>query len=108
MIKRERINQIDLIVKHKPIGYMINCAYPSFLNAAKQPPEIFQRLIGYVANASSLNHCDLDGSLTLKTETVEAWGKEMITLNKSHGIKVLGGCCGTDGNHIAESAKRIR
>ena len=96
----EAINYIDNNTSVKPLGYMVNCAYPSFLCPASQPKELFERLIGYQANASSLDHCDLDGSKQLESDTVSQWGDLMIELNEKYGIKILGGCCGTNGDHL--------
>ncbi len=96
----EAVGIIDSSTKRKPLGFMVNCAYPSFLCAAKQPNELFQRLIGYQANASSLDHSDLDGSEQLETESVADWGEEMLALNRNHGVKILGGCCGTGEEHL--------
>jgi homocysteine S-methyltransferase len=94
------INIIDENTRHKPLGFMVNCAYPSFLCAATQSPELFNRLIGYLANASSLDHCDLDGAEELLMESVSEWGELMLDLNRTHGVKVLGGCCGTNEEHL--------
>ncbi|MCI5146399.1 MAG: hypothetical protein D3923_12930 [Candidatus Electrothrix sp. AR3] len=94
------IDIIDSITKNQPLGFMVNCAYPTFLCAAQQPPKLFKRLIGYQANASSLDHCDLDGADQLETETVSDWGDEMLKLNRLHGVKILGGCCGTGDTHL--------
>jgi S-methylmethionine-dependent homocysteine/selenocysteine methylase len=94
------IKTIDAQTQRKPLGYMINCAYPSFLCAADQPEAVYDRLLGYLANASSLDHCDLDGADELKTESVTDWGDLMLDLNRTHGVKILGGCCGTGEEHL--------
>lgn len=94
------IDVIDSETTHKPLGFMVNCAYPTFLCATKQPAKLFKRLIGYQANASSMDHCDLDESEQLKTENVSDWGEEMLILNKSYGVTILGGCCGTGTEHL--------
>ena len=96
----EAVNIIDSQTNQKPLGFMVNCAYPTFLRAAKQPAALFKRLIGYQANASSLDHCDLEGSDHSKTEDVPDWGDKMLELNQSYGIKILGGCCGTGTEHL--------
>jgi S-methylmethionine-dependent homocysteine/selenocysteine methylase len=85
---------------HRPLGYMINCAYPSFLHPERQSDFVLRRLLGFQANASSKDHCDLDGSETLQMDDIHDWGQHMITLNKKHKIKVLGGCCGTSLQHL--------
>jgi S-methylmethionine-dependent homocysteine/selenocysteine methylase len=101
----DAIEYIDSNVVNKPFGYMVNCAYPSFLNADKQPKNLFKRLIGYQANASSLDHCDLDGTDKLKMNDISEWGNLMLELNSKHGMEILGGCCGTNGKHLEYLAK---
>ncbi len=94
------IKIIDAETNKSPLGFLVNCAYPSFLCAATQPPELFKRLIGYMANASSLDHCDLDGADELHQESTSEWGELMLELNRTHGMKILGGCCGTGEDHL--------
>jgi S-methylmethionine-dependent homocysteine/selenocysteine methylase len=94
------IRTIDDASNRRPLGYMVNCAYPTFLHAEEQPPDVFKRLIGYQANASSLDHCDLDGSTRLHQEDTQAWGELMLELNKKYGVKIIGGCCGTGPEHL--------
>ena len=94
------INMIDANTDRQPLGFMVNCAYPSFLQAAAQPRELFKRLVGYLANASSRDHCELDGSESLLMESVPDWGEMMLELNRVYGVKVLGGCCGTNEQHL--------
>lgn len=94
------IARIDAMTQNTPIGYMVNCSYPSFLGAADQPAALFNRLIGYQANASSLDHADLDNALAVHAEDVSIWGAEMIALHRHYGLKILGGCCGTGAAHL--------
>lgn len=91
---------IDAKTEKHPLGYMVNCAYPSFLCADVQPAGVFERLIGYQANASSLDHCELDGAADLQQEDIGSWGELMLDLNRTHGVKLLGGCCGTGTEHL--------
>jgi len=92
--------KIDRIVQPNPLGYMVNCAYPSFLNAEQQPVKLFKRLIAFQANASSLDHTQLDGCNELQSNDIQEWGTEMLKLNQQYGIKILGGCCGTGTEHL--------
>lgn len=96
----DAINSIDKITKKIPAGYMVNCSYPSFLRAQHQPKNLFTRLIGFLANGSSLDHCDLDQSSMLKAESATDWAIDMLELNQKYGIKVLGGCCGTNPKYL--------
>ncbi|MDP8229288.1 MAG: homocysteine S-methyltransferase family protein, partial [Candidatus Electryoneaceae bacterium] len=94
------IDIIDSETNQKPLGFMVNCAYPTFLCAEEQPSNLFNRLIGYQANASSLDHCHLDEADQLETENSSDWGEEMLKLNRLYGVKILGGCCGTGDEHL--------
>tara|TARA_R100001377_G_scaffold80331_1_gene59158 strand:- start:1381 stop:2292 length:912 start_codon:yes stop_codon:yes gene_type:complete len=95
------IAYVDAHTTTKPLGYFVNCSYPSFLHPAtmaKIPPG---RLIGLQANASSLSHAQLEGSKELKAESVSEWAELMVQLNRDFGLKILGGCCGTDDKHLS-------
>ncbi|MCP4130846.1 MAG: homocysteine S-methyltransferase family protein [bacterium] len=96
----DAVNIVDEGISNPPIGYMVNCAYPTFLCAENQPKELFNRFIGYQGNASSLDHGELEGSETLKADSVPDWGSAMLDLNRSFGVKILGGCCGTGVDHL--------
>ena len=100
-------DKIDAESPEPPLGYMINCAYPSFLNAAAQPGSVLERLMGFQGNASSLDHDQLDGANTLQSDSLEDWGNRMVVLNKNYGIKILGGCCGTDVKHLRYIAAKL-
>ena len=76
------IDLIDSSTTHRLLGYMINCSHPSFLHPEEQPKEALSRLIGYQANASSLDHCDLERSAELKADSLSEWGDLMLELNK--------------------------
>ena len=104
----QAFQKIDAVCNRPPLGYMINCAYPSFLRAHEQPRKVLARLIGFQANASSCDHAKLDGSELLQADALDDWGDRMILLNRSHGIKILGGCCGTGPAHLKYLIHRYR
>ena len=91
---------VDQASAGRPLGFMVNCAHPSFLCAGSQPPSLFDRLIGFQANASSLDHAELDGAAGLRADDLESWGEEMMGLSRRYGVKILGGCCGTGVEHL--------
>jgi S-methylmethionine-dependent homocysteine/selenocysteine methylase len=99
------IVQVDAAAERRPLGFMVNCAHPSFLCASSQPSSVFDRLIGYQANASALDHADLDGAPDLHEDDLAAWGREMLTLNRRYGVRIVGGCCGTGVEHLEFLAK---
>jgi S-methylmethionine-dependent homocysteine/selenocysteine methylase len=105
----DAVRSIDEAVEPRPLGYMTNCSYPTFLRAETQPPALFERLIGLQANGSSLDHSELDGAPELQADDVAAWGEAMLTLNRRYGVTILGGCCGTGADHLrylAEARKK--
>jgi S-methylmethionine-dependent homocysteine/selenocysteine methylase len=104
----QAFREIDTAASRPPLGYMINCSYPSFLKIETQPQTVLTRLIGFQANASSLDHSELDGAETLQTEDVSDWGRRMIDLNRKFGVKILGGCCGTGCEHLAYIVEHIQ
>ena len=61
---------------------------------------MFKRLIRYQANASSLDHTQLDGSENLQVDEISDWGDRMLELYREYGVKILGGCCGTNAAHL--------
>lgn len=96
----EAIDRIDQTIVSPPVGYMVNCVYPTFLDAANQSSDFFKRLIGIQANASSKDHDQLDGSEHIQQDPLPDWGKNMLQLHRKYGIKILGGCCGTDHTYL--------
>ncbi|WP_158658150.1 homocysteine S-methyltransferase family protein [Agarilytica rhodophyticola] len=94
------IELIDTKTEVPPLGYFVNCSYPSFLNPENIGSAELKRLIGLQANASSLDHCDLDGASELHADSLSEWGELMLELNQQSGIKIMGGCCGTNNEHL--------
>lgn len=96
----DAITTIDENVAQPPLGYMVNCVYPTFVCAQSQPHKTLKRLIGIQANSSSLDHEQLDGSAVLHQDDIKHWGDAMLLLNEKYGIQILGGCCGTDDSYL--------
>ncbi len=96
----DAIQLIDGQTDSQPLGYMVNCAYPTFLQPEKQPAEVFDRFVGFLANASAMDHSQLDQAESLHSESVADWGDRMLELNRDYGVQVLGGCCGTGLQHL--------
>jgi S-methylmethionine-dependent homocysteine/selenocysteine methylase len=96
----DAVQRVDASTVTQPLCYMVNCSYPAFLRAKQQPSELFTRLLGYQGNSSALSHSELDGSAQLEVEDVAEWAEEMLRLNREHGVKILGGCCGTGDAHL--------
>jgi S-methylmethionine-dependent homocysteine/selenocysteine methylase len=96
----DAISIVDEALVTPPLGYMVNCVYPTFLCAEKQPATLFKRLVGIQANSSSLDHSQLEGANVLHQDDLQHWGDNMLRLNSEFGVKILGGCCGTDNTYL--------
>lgn len=96
----DAIDKIDDACERPPLGYMVNCSYPSFFKGDNLPPSARSRILGFCGNASSLDHCELDQAEHIHTDSVEVWGRSILDLHNRYGIKVLGGCCGTGCEHL--------
>lgn len=83
-----------------PLGYWINCGYPSFLVPAVMTSDVRQRLVGYQANASSKSHTDLDGCDAVCQDDINDWVARMASLYHRWGLKIMGGGCGTGLKHL--------
>jgi homocysteine S-methyltransferase len=98
----DAIDVIDSSVPRKPAGYWVNCTHPTVLQGLLQNAGgvVRERLIGIQANTSSKSPEELDGAAFLDTEDPEVFASLMLGLYRSFGIRILGGCCGTDAWHI--------
>jgi homocysteine S-methyltransferase len=96
----QAITLIDNILERPPTGYFVNCSYPSYLDISDFSADGASRLVGFQANASSLSHSELEGASEVKAEPIVDWTASMKRLNSQLGVKVLGGCCGTDARHL--------
>ena len=98
---------IDSVVEKPPLGYMVNCAYPSFLKVERESTAVLSRLIGFQANASSLDHDQLNKAEKLQVDAVSDWGRHLIAFNRDFKIPILGGCCGTGVEHLEYLTKHL-
>ena len=108
----QAIEAIDSAVHRKPLCYMANCVHPLIaLQALLQPMNctslVRERFLGLQANTSPLSFAQLDGAKELQCAEPEDFANDMLRLKREAGIKILGGCCGTDNRHIEAMAKRM-
>ncbi|MDF7826471.1 homocysteine S-methyltransferase family protein [Pontiellaceae bacterium B12227] len=94
------IEQIDSETKRPPAGYGVNCCYPAFLQSSELSGKAAERMISIQANASSLTHAELEAAETVEADPIEDWEKRMHDLHSTLGVNMLGGCCGTTGDHL--------
>jgi homocysteine S-methyltransferase len=97
----DAIHRIDDIVPLATPYYAVNCVHPSVLQQALDlSPEIAGRIIGFNGNTSARSVEELDGLEELDVEAPGSFARANKTLQQAHGIRVIGGCCGTSPAHI--------
>lgn len=109
----EAIRIIDDTTNPAPAFYMVNCVHPTVVDSTFEALSssidlIKPRLLGIQANTSRKSPEELDGMEILDTESPDSFSEAMINLYSQYGLKVLGGCCGTDNTHIEEIAKQFQ
>jgi homocysteine S-methyltransferase len=101
----DAIAAIDSAATPPPLAYLINCTHASIFRSAllhkhNSSPLVRERVIGLLANTAALSPEELDASSDLVEEAPEAFGTDVSALHDQLGMKILGGCCGTDDRHI--------
>ena len=101
---------IDDTVGNKPLCYMTNCVHPTILSSALSAPcndtaQVRSRFLGIQANTSPLSYDQLDGAAELHTSEPEEMAEAVLALRQRHGLKLFGGCCGTDARHLRAMAQ---
>lgn len=104
------MEELDRKVKPRASFLGVNCVHPTVLARAlgNQPPGIRERFLFIQANTSTKSPEDLDGSAETETEDPGRFATGMSRLWKEFGLRILGGCCGTDGGHIRALASLMR
>jgi homocysteine S-methyltransferase len=109
----EAIAHIDATVTPRPTAYMLNCVHPAVARDAlaretRLSPLVKRRLVGIQANTSRKSPEELDSSAQLDSEDPDEFARGMLSLRKTYGVKILGGCCGTDQRHIRAIIEQAR
>src|SRR3954454_12885124 len=105
----EVITSIDRSVSPRPVGFTISCVHPSVLERALRGDDHLRRLagvrlLGLKANTSLKSPAELVSLGRLDSEDPAQFAAEMVALRDEFGLKLLGGCCGTDHRHIESLA----
>lgn len=91
-----------------PAAILVNCAHPDHIARGLDGGPWEGRLAGFVANASRQSHAELDESEILDDGDPEDLGDQLAALLRARpGVRVLGGCCGTDLRHLRAIATRV-
>ena len=92
-----------------PAYYMVNCAHPEhFSDVLAAGGAGIERIRGIRCNASRLSHAELDEAEELDAgDPVELAAQCVALRGANPQITVLGGCCGTNHDHIAALADAL-
>jgi homocysteine S-methyltransferase len=106
------IATIDSAVTPRPLAYLVNCTHASIFRSAllderNSSTLVRERVIGLLANTAALSPEELNESVALIEEAPEVFGNSVAALREELGMKVLGGCCGTDERHIESLARKL-
>jgi len=106
----EFVKQVDDATDGFAAFHMVNCAHPEHLvptlAAAKAAGEGWvDRIRGLRANASNMSHEELDNSTEIDRGDVQDLATQMGSMRSEFSMNIVGGCCGTDAEHINAIAK---
>lgn len=104
----DAITQVDDSTEAAPAYFMINCAHPThFLSTLDADRSWSARVKGVRANASSLSHAELDAATELDRGDIAELAGLYATMRHAVDLRVVGGCCGTDHEHVAAIAAAL-
>ncbi len=106
MTLEDAIETVDQQTSSSPAYYMVNCAHPTHLeNAVQSNGPWQQRWKGVRANASRLSHAELDVAEVLDSGDISELADGFRWLRSSlPDLRVVGGCCGTNHEHVGAIA----
>ncbi len=101
---RAAIEETDALTGAGAAYFMVNCAHPThFAGALDDAGPWLDRIGGVRANASKQSHAELDEAEVLDEGDPAELGDDYRALRgRLAGVRVVGGCCGTDHRHVAE------
>ena len=101
----DAVSYLDATVSPKPDHYMIGCLYPTHALSALEAtrarhPAALERVAGLKANASPLSPEELTKLDRLAATPPDQFARDLWTCARAFGLRILGGCCGTDDRDI--------
>ena len=104
----DAISQVDEATGGAPAYYMINCAHPThFLHELDPDAPWAARVKGLRANASRLSHAELDAATELDRGDIGELADLYADVHSTFELRVVGGCCGTDHEHVEAMATTL-
>jgi homocysteine S-methyltransferase len=98
----EAVERVDEATGGAPLHYMVNCVHPAHLAPVLSAGGAWrERVRGVRVNASAKSHAELDGAAELDEGDPADLAERCAALREAlPGLRMLGGCCGTDARHV--------
>jgi S-methylmethionine-dependent homocysteine/selenocysteine methylase len=105
----DAITEVDQATDGYPSYFMVNCAHPTHFAEVLASGDAWQsRIRGIRANASRASHAELDEAEVLDRGNAQELASNYASLAAvMPQLAVVGGCCGTDQEHIEEIARAL-
>jgi S-methylmethionine-dependent homocysteine/selenocysteine methylase len=105
----DAIARVDEATDGAPAYFMVNCAHPAhFAEQLVAGTDWLSRVKAIRANASRCSHAELDEATELDRGDVADLAEWYLRLDAIlPDLRVIGGCCGTDHEHVAAIAESL-
>lgn len=107
------VTRVDEATDGYPLLYTANCVHPDHIEPALRDAKDRdapwrRRFRGLRVNASAKSHAELDASTELDRGDPAALGAHVARLAVEHDLAIVGGCCGTDPEHLEAIARGVQ
>jgi S-methylmethionine-dependent homocysteine/selenocysteine methylase len=105
----DAITETDAATGAAAAYFMVNCAHPThFAHVLEAGAPWLERVKGVRANSSTMSHAELDEAEELDRGDLDDLAARYVDLRSAlPDLRVVGGCCGTDLEHIAAIARAM-
>lgn len=104
---QEALAEVEAATGGTALFYMVNCAHPSHFAHRLEGP-MRDRIGGVRANASRQSHAELDAATELDDGNPVEFGADYAALSALlPGLRIIGGCCGSDHRHVAAACGHL-
>lgn len=105
----EAIREVDAQTDAAAAYFMVNCAHPThFAQVLENDEPWVGRVQGIRANSSTMSHAELDEAEELDRGYVAGLARAYGELDRTlPHLRVVGGCCGTDIEHLTAIAAEL-
>jgi homocysteine S-methyltransferase len=105
----DAVREVDERTGAAPAYFMVNCAHPTHFAGVLDTDEPWVRRVrGIRANSSTMSHAELDEAEELDRGDVAGLAGHYASLARTlPDLRVVGGCCGTDIEHITAIADEL-